>query len=187
MAFASSACTFLDPAFQLAVQLLQLARLAIQIGKYADLRAQQFRCEWHRHVVHRAKFITTQPVKVGHHDGGDEDDRGALEPRVFPDHPGQLEAVEIRHADIDQHDRNFVFQQVLQGLVGRVRLYQRLSQFSKYNFVAEQLCRLVIDKKDIHILCRIRSDRVHGGILPQRCSQIRRADSNCSVFTGLAR
>ena len=42
-----------------------------------------------------------------------------LEARMLADHRRQLEAVEVRHDDVDQHDGDVVLQQMLQRLVGR--------------------------------------------------------------------
>ena len=54
-------------------------------------------------------------------DRRDEDDRGLLEARMLADHRGELEAVELRHADVDQDDGDVVLEQMLQRLAGRTR------------------------------------------------------------------
>ena len=38
---------------------------------------------------------------------------------MLADHRRKLEAVELRHADVDQNDRDIVLQQELQGLARR--------------------------------------------------------------------
>ena len=40
---------------------------------------------------------------------------------MLADHRGQLEPVEIGHADVDQHDRDLVLQQLLERLVSPSR------------------------------------------------------------------
>ena len=142
----------LDAAFQLGVQLLELAGLAIQVGEHPHLGAQQFRHHRHRHVVHRARLVAAQQVELAHLDRRDEDDRGALEARMFADHRRQLEAVEVRHDDIDQHDGDLVSQQMLQRLVGRVRLDQVLPKLGEDHLVAQQLGRLVVDQQDVDLV-----------------------------------
>ena len=171
-----------DATLELAVELLELAGLAVQVGEYPHLGAQQFRHHGHRHVIHRARLVAAQQIQLAHLDRRDEDDRDAPEARMFADHRRQLEAIEVRHDDIDQHDGDLVSQQLLQRLVGRVRLDQVLAELGQDHLIAQQLGRLVVDQQDV--------DRRRPGSrsrCPQRCSQMRSADSNCSVLTGLAR
>ena len=52
-------------------------------------------------------------------------------PRVLADHRRQLEAVEFRHADIDQDDGDLGLQQLFQSLPGRTGLDQVLSQLPR--------------------------------------------------------
>ena len=113
------------------VELLELPRLAVQLGKHLDLGAQHLGNDRHRHIVHRAHLVAAQPVDVGQMDGGDEDDRGLLEPRMLADHGGQLEAVELRHADVDQHDGDVGLQQMLERLARRRRLDQVLAELAQ--------------------------------------------------------
>ena len=108
-----------DAALELWIQLLELAGLAIELGEDPDLGAQHLRDDRHRHVVDRAHLVAAQTVDVGQLDGGDEDDRGLLEARMLADHRGQLEAVELRHADVDQNDGDLVLEQLLQRLARR--------------------------------------------------------------------
>ena len=70
---------------------------------------------------------------------------------MLADHRGQLEAVEIGHADIDQHHRDIVFQQLLERFVGRAGLDQILPELAEDRLIAEQLARLIIDQQDIDL------------------------------------
>ena len=97
------------------------ARLAIELDENPDLGAQHLRNDRHRHVVDGAHLVAAQAVDVGQMDGGDEDDRGLLEPRMLADHRRQLEAVEVRHADVHQDDGDLRLQQLLERLRGRTR------------------------------------------------------------------
>ena len=72
---------------QLAVQALELARLAPQLGEDLDLGAQDLRNHGHRHVVDRAGLIAAHAVEIGQVDGGYEDDRRLLVARMVPQHP----------------------------------------------------------------------------------------------------
>ena len=102
-----------DAPLELGVELLELAGLAVQLGEHLDLGAQHFRHHRHRHVVDRAHLVAAQPIDVGQLDGRDEDDRGLLKARMLADHRRELEAVELRHADVDQNDGDVVLEQKL--------------------------------------------------------------------------
>ena len=71
---------------------------------------------------------------------------------MLADHRRQFEAVEVRHADVDQHDRDLVPQQVLQCLAGGVRLDQILAELGEDHLIAHQLRRLVIDQQDVDLV-----------------------------------
>ena len=108
------------------------------------------------------------------------------------DHRGQLVAVEIRHADVGQHDRDLVLQQRLERLAGRVGADQLLAELGEDGVVGEQLRRLIVDDEDLDRV-RPQGDR-HSGSNAERqsnritgASHIRSADSSWSVLTGLAR
>ena len=47
---------------------------------------------------------------------------------MLADHRRELEAVELRHADVDQDDRDFVLEQVFQRLARRRRLDEILAE-----------------------------------------------------------
>ena len=64
-----------DPQLELAIQPLELPRLAVQLDEDADLGAQDLRHDRHRDVVHGAVLVALQPVELGERDAGDEDDR----------------------------------------------------------------------------------------------------------------
>ena len=107
--------------FQFAIELFELPRLAVKLGKDLDLRAQNFRHDRHRHIVHRAHFIAAQAIDVGQMDRRNENDRGLLEARMLADHRRELKSVEVRHADVDEHDGDFVFKKELERLRGVAR------------------------------------------------------------------
>ena len=85
----------------------------------------------------------------------------SLETRMLADHRRKLEAVELRHADVDQDDRDFVLEQKLQGLARRRRLDQVLAQLAQNHLIAEQLGRLIVDQQDVDfiaVMCAPPSD-----------------------------
>ena len=104
--------------FELAVQLLELARLAKKLDENLDLRAQDLRDHRHRHVVDGTHFVAAQSIDVGQQNGGDEDQRGLLEARMIADHRRELETVDVRHVDVDENDGDVVLEQQLERLRG---------------------------------------------------------------------
>ncbi len=73
---------------------------------------------------------------------------------MLANHGSELKAVDLRHHDVDQHDRHVVLQQDPQRLFRRVRLDEVLAELTEDHLVAQELCRLVVDKEDV--------DLVHG-------------------------
>ena len=88
-------------------------RLAIKLHQYRDLAAQDFRHHRDRDVVDRAELVALQPIELADVHAGDEDDRRALEARMLVDQARGLEAIHARHADIEQHHREFIGHQPL--------------------------------------------------------------------------
>ena len=126
---------------------------------------------------------------------GYEDDRGLLETRMLADHRRQLEAVELRHADIHQDDGDIVLQQLLQRLARRRGFDQIFAETRQNDLVAQELCRLIVDQQDVDLVIRRRRFfsppdrccRLLHAWLHHRCSHMRNAESSCSVLTGFAR
>ena len=58
---------------------------------------------------------------------------------MLADHGRELEAVEIRHAHIDEDERDLVLEQTLEGLARRGGLEQVLADLGEHDLVAQQL------------------------------------------------
>ena len=69
---------------------------------------------------------------------------------MIADHRRELKSVELRHRNVHKYDRHFVAQQLLERLPARGRLDEILAQLFEDHFVAEKLCRLIVDDQDIH-------------------------------------
>ena len=106
---------------KLGIESLQLPGLAIELGEHPDLCAQYLRHDRHRHIVHRAHLVAAKAVDIADLNGRDEDHRRLLETGMLADHGGELEAVQFRHADVDQNDRNFVLEQIFERFASRGR------------------------------------------------------------------
>src|SRR6201997_4258064 len=115
---------------------------------------------------------------------------------MLADDLGELKAIDLGHADVHEHNCDVILEQFLQGLLGRRSFDQVFAQIRQDRFVSQQFTRLVVDHQDVHALLgggflRRFTTRIGDYFCAQtyahRCSHIRNADSNCSVFTGLAR
>ena len=71
---------------------------------------------------------------------------------MFADHRRQFEAVEVRHADVDQNDGDFVLQQNLQRFRRRRGLDEILVELAQNDLVAQQLGRLIVDQKNVDLV-----------------------------------
>ena len=134
------------------VQLLELARLAEQLGEYPHLGAQHFGNDRHRHVIDRAHLVAAQAIDVGQMNGRDENDRRLAEPRMLADHRGQLKAVEFRHADVDQNDGDVVLEQELQRLARGRGFDQIFAELAEDHLVGQELVRLIVHQKNVDFL-----------------------------------
>ena len=143
---------FSDVALQFQVELLQLASLAMKLDEYPYFRAQHFGNDRHRDIVHRAHRITTNAVDIGQVNRRNEDDRRFFKARMLPQHGSKLEAIEFRHADVDQNDRDLVLEQELQCFARRRRLDEVLAKLSEDYIVGEQLIGLVVDQEHINFI-----------------------------------
>ena len=74
---------------------------------------------------------------------------------MLADHRGKLEAVEIRHANVDQHDGDVVLQEKLQGFARRRRLDQVLVELAENDFIGQKLVRLIVDQQDVDFFPRL--------------------------------
>src|SRR5205807_1451661 len=137
---------------EIAVQLAQLAALAVQLDQHGDLAAQDLRHHRYRHVVDRPDLVALEAVELGHVHAGDADDGSLLEARMLVDQPRRLETVHIRHADIEQHHGEFLAHELVQRLEPRASAYQVLPQLAQHRLVGEQPRRLVIDQQDVDLL-----------------------------------
>jgi hypothetical protein len=137
------------PALEFVVELLQIPGLAKQFGKHPDFRPQQLGHHGHGNIIDRAGLISPQIIALAQMDGGNEDNRCLLKPRMFPDHLSQLETIQFRHADIHQNDRHLVFQQISQGFFCGRNRNEIFVQLGQHNLITQQLARLVIHQKHV--------------------------------------
>jgi hypothetical protein len=76
-------------------------------------------------------------IDLGEMNRRNEDHRDLLEARMLADHRGKLEAVELRHADVHQHDGDLVLEQVLERFLAGRRLDQVLVELTQDYLIGE--------------------------------------------------
>ena len=68
---------------------------------------------------------------------------------MLADHGGELETVELRHADVDQDDGDFVLQQVFQRFAAGGGDDEVFAELLQDHLIGEQLGRLIVDQEDV--------------------------------------
>ena len=70
---------------------------------------------------------------------------------MLADHGGEFETVELGHADVDEYDRDLVLEQEFECLAAGSRDDEVFAELFQNNFIGEQLCRLIVDQKNVHL------------------------------------
>ena len=141
-----------DPLLELGVHRLELAGLAEELDEDADLGAQHLGHHRHGDVVDRADLVAAQMVGLGDLHARDEDHGELLEARMLADHGGELEAVDLRHHHVDQHDGDVGLEQDAERLVRRVGLDQVLAKLLEDDLVGKELGGLIVDQQDVDLV-----------------------------------
>src|ERR687888_156390 len=112
----------------------ELLPLLVQLDEDGDLRAEDLRVEGLEDVVDRAGLVAAEDLPAVLADRRQEEDRDV--PRALPllDQLGGLEAVEARHLDVEEDDRELLLEPVAE------RLEDRLER--------EQVLGAVVDEED---------------------------------------
>src|SRR5688500_12515004 len=98
----------------------------------------------------------------------EEDDRGAAQALDAADRRRGLEAVDARHAHVEQDRGVLVLQHLAQRLFTRARAVQTRAQILEQRAQREQVLRLVVDQQQLHSELRIRPAMIG-------CSAMRRS------------
>ena len=161
-----------------------------QLDEHLDLAAQDIRPHRRQDVIDRAERVAVRRLHlVGV--GGDEDDRRVRRPLVLPDELGGLQAVDVRHVDVEQDDGELAREHLAQRLRARAHHHQVLLELLEDRPEDEQLLRQIVDDQDVgfffaHRLSPGRCAGPSSGVL-HRCSQPRSTESRCSRSTGFDR
>ena len=103
----------------LAAHLLGAAK---QVDEHVDLRAQHLGDDRLEQEVDRAEGVAAVDLGVAAVEGGEEDDRDPAAALAAADHRRGLEAVHVRHLDVEDDEREVLMQQALERLTTGARL-----------------------------------------------------------------
>jgi hypothetical protein len=149
------------PFFQFGIEALQLSGFAVQLGENLDLGAKHLRDHRNRYVIDGTHGVTAKVVDIGHLDGRDEDHGGLLKPRVITDHGGKLEAVELRHANVEQDHGNVVLEQAFKRFPARRGHQQVFPELPQDDFIGKQFGRLIVDQEYIDLVIQPHHSLIH--------------------------
>ena len=135
-------------------------RLLVQVDEDRHLRPQHLGVERLEHVVDGADRVAAEDLLLLLVDRGQEDDRDVLGLRPLLDHLGGLEAVHVRHLDVEQDHREVVMQQPLERLLAGPRLDHVDRQRVEHRAQRQQVLRLVVDDQDVGLAPRAHRLRV---------------------------
>ena len=113
----------------------------MQFHEDADLRPEDLRHERLRHVIDRAQVVAAAHVLFAAAQRGEENDRREARPLALPDERGGLEAVHLRHHDVEKDHGEVVIEQVAQRLPARLGLDHLLPQRLQNGARGEKILR----------------------------------------------
>ena len=132
--------------------LLQALALLPEVDEDRDLRAEDVRVEGLEDVVDGAGRIAAEDVPLVLRDRRQEDDRDRRRARAALDQLGRLEAVHVRHLDVEQDAREVAVEQLAQrglsGLHGDELLVERLER----RLERQQVLGAIVDEEDAGVI-----------------------------------
>src|SRR2546422_5336577 len=128
---------------------LELFGLLVQLDEDGDLRAQDVRAERLEDVVDSARRVAAKDVVLVLRDCGDEDDRNVLRALALLDQHRRLEAVEQRHLDVEQDDRDVVLQELAERLLAGVGVEEGLVERLEDGLEREQVLGPGVDEQGV--------------------------------------
>ncbi len=126
--------------------------------KTCTFARKNFGDDRHGQVVHGAALVALQAIQVRHVHAGHEDDRRLPEARMVADHLRQLEAVQVRHADVHDDDRELVLQKMLECLARRAGRHEIGANAPEDRLIGQELGRLVVDQQHVGLFAGLGAD-----------------------------
>ena len=69
---------------------------------------------------------------------------------MLSDHGGELEPVQLGHADVNEDHRSLVLEQVFESLPAGGGNGEIFAELLQDNLVGQQFCRLIVNQKDVY-------------------------------------
>ena len=133
-----------------------------QLDEHPDLGAEDVWQERAEEIVDGAERVAAGSVQlVGV--GGEKDDRHVASPRALADHRGGLEAVHLRHVDVEQDHRDVVVEEKAQRLPTGIDGDDILSELGQHGLDRHPLRGRVVDDQDVDAVARRREKRLRIG------------------------
>ena len=163
----------------------------VQLDEHRDLRPQHLGLDGELDVVDGPQRVAARHPGLELAHRGHEDDRRLLRAGPPADQAGGLEAVELRHVDVEQDHRELVAQERAQRLVPGARGGHLHADVRQDRLERQQLVGAVVDQQHVHGRGRFlaQCDVSGMGHLQdrfQRWSQLRSCATRWSASTGFA-
>src|SRR5262249_9480162 len=117
----------------------QLLVLLVQLDEDGDLRAEDVGVERLEDVVDRAGGGAAEDLLLVLRDRGEEDDGNVPRALALLDEPRGLEAVELRHLDVEQDHRHVVAEELPQRVLAGARIQKRLAERLENSLEREEI------------------------------------------------
>jgi hypothetical protein len=129
-----------------------LERLALgeELDEHRDLRPQDLGRERLEDVVDGPHRVAAEHVNVAAVIGGQEDDRRVARALALADERGGLVAVEVRHRDVEQDQREVAGEDLAQRGATRRRANEPVRRIREDRFERQQVLLVVVHEQDVH-------------------------------------
>ena len=127
----------------------QLLVLLVQLDEDRDLRAQDLGIERLEEIVDGAGRVAPEDVARVLADRGEEDDRDRARALPLLDQLRRLEAVEVRHLDVEEDHGEVVAQQLPERVLTRMRPHEVLAERLEDRLEREQVLGRVVDEQQV--------------------------------------
>ncbi len=120
-----------------------------QLHKDGNLRPHELRDHWLDQIVHGAYGVPSDRMVLAVVGGGQKQDGSVTRFVALPNEGRSLEAVHLRHFDVQEDDREIVSQQPLQRLASGFGANQVLAEPLQHRLQRHQVGGLIVDEENV--------------------------------------